>query len=302
LPTTVHGMLKMIWDHPANRGRRVRALAAMTGWQTWKRLVRRPFDLSVYGGMSFRAYRDSSQVGRFLYFGGLPDYEEMTFMRRYLRPGDGFIDGGANEGMFTLLAAQLVGPTGAVHAFEAVPAFVDRLRGNVHANRLDWVTVHDMAIGAEPGRVPLVLNGVGSRIRAEGEEATGPEISVRRLDDVLPERPFAMGKLDVEGAEHRALLGADQLTAQGKPAVWMLELVDRFLGRYGSSVARVREWLDEHGYDMALYDPDRNELLPAPYPLSQGQGPDVLAVSRRHRAWVRERLRGGAGVPRAPVW
>jgi FkbM family methyltransferase len=292
MPTTVQGMIRMIWNHPANRGRRGRALAAMTGWQAYKRLIGRPFDLSVYGGMPFRAYRDSSQVGRFLYFGGLPDYEEMTFMGRFLRPGDGFIDGGANEGMFTLLAAKLVGPTGAVHAFEAVPAYLDRLRDNVRASRLDWVTVHDVAIGAEPGRVPFVLNGVGSRIRSEADEATGPEVSVRRLDDVLPERPFAMGKLDVEGAEHQALLGATRLMARGQPAVWMVELVDRFLGRYGSSRARLLSWLDDQGYDLALYDPDRNELTPASR--TPAQGPDVLAVSRRRMAWVRDRLQTGA--------
>ncbi|MGP3966393.1 FkbM family methyltransferase [Streptomyces sp. 6N223] len=294
MPTTVAGVIKMIWDHPANRGRRVRALAAMTGWQAYKRLIGRPFDLSVYDGMPFRAYPDSSQVGRFLYFGGLPDYEEMTFMERFLRPGDGFIDGGANEGMFTLLAAKLVGPTGAVHAFEPVPAYLDRLRENVRASRLDWVTVHDVAIGAEPGRVPFVLNGVGSRIRTEADEAAGPEVIVRRLDDVLPERPFAMGKLDVEGAEHQALLGATRLMTRGEPAVWMVELVDRFLGRYGSSRALLLRWLDDQGYDLALYDPDRNELTPTSRP--SAQGPDVLAVSRRRMDWVRHRLQTGGHV------
>lgn len=290
MPTTIHGMAKMVWEHPANRGRRAQAFAAMAGWQAWKRMIGRPLDLSVYDGMSFRAYPDSTQPGRFVYFGGLPDYEEMTFMKRYLRPGDGFIDGGANEGMFTLLAAQLVGPSGAVHAFEAVPAFAKRLQDNVGVNSLRCVTVHEMAIGAEQGTVSFVVRGSGSRIRTEADSDSDSAVQVRvgRLDDTLPERSFAMGKLDVEGTEHLALRGADRLIARGEPAVWMLELVDKFLHRFDSTAREVRRWLGDHDYDMVLYDPDRNRLVPAPDQLSAG--PDVLAVCRRRRPDVEARL------------
>ncbi|TFV32573.1 FkbM family methyltransferase [Streptomyces sp. T1317-0309] len=281
-------MARMVWEHPANRGRRAQAFAALASWQAWKRLVGQPRNLSVYDGMSFRAYPDSTQPGRFVYFGGLPDYEEMTFMKRYLRPGDGFIDGGANEGMFTLLAAKLVGPSGAVHAFEAVPTFAKRLRDNVDANSLRCVTVHEMAIGAEPGTTSFVVRGAGSRIRTGADTGDAVQVRLGRLDDALPERPFAMGKLDVEGTEHLALRGAGRLIAQGEPAVWMLELVDKFLGRFGSTAHKVRRWLDDQGYDMVLYDPERNRLFAAPDPLFPG--PDVLAVCRRRRPGVEARL------------
>ncbi len=284
-------MVQMAWEHPANRGRRGRALASMAGWQAWKRVVRRPLDLSVYDGMSFRAYRDSTQPGRFIYFGGLPDYEEMTFMKRYLRPGDGFIDGGANEGMYSLLAAKLVGPSGAVHAFEAVPMYVKRLRDNLRANSLSCVTVHDMAIGAESGHVRFLVKGSGSCVQPRAD-TSGADLQVRlgRLDDVLPERAYAMGKLDVEGTEHLALSGATELIARGEPAVWMLELVEKFLHRFGSSVREVHRWLDDHGYDMAVYDPARNQLVGPPQSLSAG--PDVLAIRRQCREFVQARLTG----------
>jgi FkbM family methyltransferase len=295
MPTTVSGMTRMIWDHPANRGRRGRALVGMALWQAWKHTVRRPFDLTVYDDMTFRAYSDSSQPGRFIYFGGLPDYEEMTFMRRYLRPGDGFIDGGANEGIFTLLAAKLVGPSGEVRAFEAVPTYVDRLRENVRANGLAWVTVHPNALGAEPGETPFVLRGTGSRIQTADDHAPGArivEVSVVRLDDVLPDRPWAMGKLDVEGAEHRVLAGAEKLLARAEPAVWMLELVNHYLARFGSSADQVCEWLAGHGYDLARYDPAANRLVRTPGPLPAL--PDTLAVSRARWDEVEARLHAPA--------
>jgi FkbM family methyltransferase len=295
MPTTVHGMIKMTWEHPANRRRRGRALAGMALWQAWKRVVRRPFSLTVYGDMKFRAYPDSSQPGRFIYFGGLPDYEEMTFMRRYLRPGDGFIDGGANEGMFTLLAAKLVGPSGDVRAFEAVPVYVERLQDNIRANGLGWVTACPDAIGAMPGETPFVVRGAGSRIQTARDHGPGVDtvnVTVVRLDDALPDRCWAMGKLDVEGAEHQALVGAEKLIARAEPAVWILECVNHFLVRFGSSVNELRDWLADHGYDLARYEPRTNRLVPVPDPLPVLC--NVFAVSRERQDEVVARLQSSA--------
>lgn len=288
MPTTARGIVKELLGHPANRGRRVRALAAMAKWQVRKRLVKQPGELQVYAGMRFQAYPDSTQVGRFVYFGGLPDYEEMMFMRRYLRPGDGFIDGGANEGMFTLLAAQLVGGAGEVHAFEAIPTYVSRLNENVTLNALSQVTVHEAAIGDRAGEVVFALRGTGSRIHTVEDDAHTVTVRMVRLDDELPAHAWAMGKLDLEGAEPLALAGAELLTEAAQPAVWMLELVDHMLDRFGSSVSDVRMWLTEHGYDTVLYEPITNRLVPAPDPLWPLA--DLLAVHRDRRSEVEERL------------
>ncbi|WP_188192437.1 FkbM family methyltransferase [Nonomuraea sp. SYSU D8015] len=246
----------------------------------------------MYDDMKLRAYPDG-QASRFFYFGRLPDYVEMTFMHRYLRPGDGFIDGGANEGVYTLLAAKLVGSSGEVHAFEAVPLYLARLRGNIRVNHLTMVTVHSAAIGAKPGQMPFVLRGVGSRIQTREDRASDVstvDVDVVRLDDALPDREWAMGKLDIEGAEHQALAGAEKLLARGEPAVWMLELVDRFLLRFGSTVTEVREWLADYGYDFMYYEPGHNGLVTSPR--SNIETPNVLVVSRERRAEVEARLNG----------
>ncbi|MGW7355812.1 FkbM family methyltransferase [Streptomyces sp. NPDC054802] len=280
-------MLRLIWNHPANQGHRPRAYARMALWQAHKRLVGKPFDLKVYDGMRFRAYPDSTQVGRLLYFGGLPDFEAMTFMKRYLRPGDGFIDGGANEGIFTLLAAELVSHEGEVHAFEAHPLYVKRLRQNLKRNRLSSVSVQELAVGETPGTLPFVLRGTGSRIRTP--EDVGDVVSARvvRLDEALPDRSWAMGKLDIEGTEHCALRGAEKMLSRANPPVWFLELVDPFLQRFGSSVHEVRQWLGDHGYDFMHYQPRLAQFVPG----RAASGPDIFAVSRERLAEVEARLR-----------
>lgn len=283
-------LLEMILAHPANRGRRSRALAGTVGWQVYKRLVRRPRDLKVYGGLTFRAYPDSTQPGRFVYFGGLPDFEEMTFMRRYLRAGDRFIDGGANEGMFSLLAAQLVGPAGEVHAFEAVPRYVKRLRDNVNRNNLTQVTIHDEALGDRVDEVAFVLRGTGSRILTEFDQGTTVRTGLITLDAALQTGDWAMGKLDVEGAEELVLMGAEELMRNQSPAVWMIEVVDRSLRRFGSSEGQLRESLADHSYETVLYNPQRNVFTAAPNPIWPLA--DLMAVHTERRDEVLARLAG----------
>ena len=85
-------LVEIIAGHPANRSRPTRGLGTAVAWQIYKRAIRRPFVLRTYGGLRCRCYPDSTEPGRLLYFNRLPDYHEMLFTRRLLRPGDRYID------------------------------------------------------------------------------------------------------------------------------------------------------------------------------------------------------------------
>jgi FkbM family methyltransferase len=293
MPTTLPILLRLIWQHPANRNNRVGAVGKAALWQAYKRTIRRPFDLSVYGGLRLRAYADSNEPGRFIYYGGLPDYDEMTFMRRYLRPGDHFIDGGANVGAYTLLAASLVGPTGRVDAFEPSPLEVRRLRENVALNGLEQVRVHEAALADVPGHADFTLHRQsGNRLsRAHDVQAEVRTVAVTTIDAELP-ATYAMAKLDLEGAEPLALRGAEQHLAAGSPPVVVLELVDRFVRRFGSSPIEVADWLQKRGYELATYDPSTNSLDLVGRSLA-GSRTNVFAVRRSQARFIASRLAAG---------
>jgi FkbM family methyltransferase len=55
-------------------------------------------------------------------------------LRRYLRPGAVFIDMGANEGYFSVLASGVVGPSGAVIAVEPQSRLQGVIQTNLDAN------------------------------------------------------------------------------------------------------------------------------------------------------------------------
>ena len=73
-----------------------------------------------------------------------------------LRPTDVFVDGGANEGYFSILAASLVG-NGQVHCVEPQSRLQPILRENIRLNSARSVTIHSVALCEHPGEVKLFL-------------------------------------------------------------------------------------------------------------------------------------------------
>lgn len=284
--TTLHA----IWTHPANAGSRIPALARYCWWQTAKRTWLLHYDLA-YHGLRLRCHRDSHSASAALYFSGLPDYREMQFMRRYLRAGDTFVDVGANVGVYSLLAAALVGPAGCVHAFEPMPSTLGRLRENVELNRLSHVHCHGLAVTDSSGRrrltnthddcvVTLAPDGTGSE--------RDPEIACTTLDEFLPDIGMAMLKVDIEGAEPLALRGAIGHLRRANPPVMQLEM-DGYCKRFGISTWQFIEEIEAAGYRLHVYDPEANALIPTHRPWEHAVR-NVLAIHHTRLEEVRLRL------------
>jgi FkbM family methyltransferase len=283
-------LARFIWTHPANRGRRIASLARACRWQVRKRTTGRAMDVDL-ARLRLRCYPDSTSASLALYCSGRPDYHEMGFLEHYLRPGDGFIDVGANVGLYTLLAAARVGAEGTVEAFEPGDPARARLLENLARNGIaDRVRVHDAAAGAEAGTVRFLPGrDTTGRILTPDESHAAVEVDCVRLDDALPGRSFALGKMDIEGAEPLALAGAERRLAAGDPPVWILEL-NGCLRDFGSTEQGFADWLAERGYDLALYDADRRTLTFSEQPWRE-RG-NVLAVARNAHDWLAARVPG----------
>ena len=79
--------------------------------------------------------RDAA-IAPWIVLDGLWETHVTDWLQQTLRPGQMFVDVGANVGYFTLLGAQLVGPKGRVVAVEAHPGLAELLRRNVIMNGL----------------------------------------------------------------------------------------------------------------------------------------------------------------------
>jgi FkbM family methyltransferase len=174
---------------------------------------------------------------------GLYELDTARVLRRMLRPGDTFVDGGANIGYFALLAAKAVGPRGRVHAFEPQPENRKRLADHAAANELqDIITIHPLALSDKAGFVqlhtyanPAANHGQSTMFILPGTETRTVNVETVRLDDYLPDIAPRLIKLDIEGAEPLAISGMAQTLRRERPAV-IVELNAATLGRAGFSV------------------------------------------------------------------
>lgn len=288
----IQSVTEQILAHPNNRDHKLSALLRSVYWQVRKRLLNKPWDLPIYDKFVIRCYPDSNSASNIVYFGEYYDRTSMTFLRRYLRPGDCFIDAGANIGTYSLLAAGLVGPTGRIIAFEPSPLQAQRLRENVFLNNLhSIVQINQVALSNHEGSVDFLQGyDVSNRISSGG---TNPDqhtiaVSSNALDNMLSiDSPIAAMKLDVEGAEYMVLKGAAQHLAASNPPVILFEAMEHLLNRQGATISHLMSLFAEYRYEICSYDDIQNRICP----VYSGRYPsNMLAIARRKKTHVVFRL------------
>lgn len=159
------------------------------------------------------------------------DYEpsETRFVLSHLKPGDRFLDIGANVGWFAIRAAERVGSTGHVHAFEPRAVTAGLLDLSIIENGFDQrVTLHRLALGAQDGIARLLGcetsdNLGGFRLARDDSDVfagmTSEAVDMVTLDSLSIDGPVSLIKLDVEGAEPLVLNGARALLARDRPMI-----------------------------------------------------------------------------------
>jgi FkbM family methyltransferase len=211
----------------------------------------------------FRVQGHTAQdIQRCLYWFGVWEPSLTAWIAARLRPGDTFVDVGANIGYFSLLAAGLVGSEGRVVAVEASPSTYEQLRGNLALNGPTNVRALKMAAGR--AREWLVLyrgtdDDCGrASLLPRSDRAPEAEIEVAPLDDLIDPAERArlrLVKIDVEGAELSALEGAASLIADSSGAEFVVETwpehFDRVVGMFRE--AGYHGYLLENGYRPDLY-------------------------------------------------
>lgn len=164
---------------------------------------------------------------------GLYELETARLIKSMLKPGDHFVDGGANIGYFTLMAAQQVGPRGRVDAFEPQPENRARLQTHIARHNFDdRVRVHEVALSSEPGEATVRLftgdhvnHGASSLFERVGvTTARTFQVRTARMDQVLAGTQPKLVKLDIEGAEPLAIAGMTALLQSNRPPAIIAEL------------------------------------------------------------------------------
>lgn len=185
-------------------------------------------------------------------------YEPMieALLLSCLHPGDVFYDIGAHIGLFSLLAARVVGKSGSVFAFEADSDNVERIKEHASRNGLDQIQVIPCAVWSNPGLLSFERVSAGSS-RNQGAVTTDAsmhnentiEVEAVSLDSFVREHiPPTLIKIDVEGGEAEVLGGGKETFRLNAPLL-ICEVhnsgADDYVTKWLSSNSYVFNWIEE---------------------------------------------------------
>ncbi len=180
-----------------------------------------------------------------------------------VRPGETWLDVGANYGYTAIALSRLVGESGRVFAFEPVISTAGCLSRTRDLNGLDQLTVVPLALGSVPDmqtlRVPATRGMADYTLESSSLWETIYAIS---LDALWPALGGADGavhgiKIDVQGMELQVIAGMRELLAR-----WAPKLVVEF--HRGVDRGEALELLASAGYSMdfePVEDGDRGDAL-----------------------------------------
>lgn len=135
-----------------------------------------------------------------------------------VKPGMRVCDIGANFGYYTLLMARAVGQSGHVFSVEVNSRILELLKKSIRVNGFEnRVTLLDVAAWDRAESLFLSYNAEfsgGGRVQPSAVKGSEDRHSVQgqRLDTLI-EGPVDIIKIDVEGAEQRALAGMERTIA-----------------------------------------------------------------------------------------
>lgn len=189
-------------------------------------------------------------------------------IQRVLRPGDSYVDVGANIGMHTVAAARAMQGKGSIVCFEPYAPTARLLEKSVFLNGYkEIVEVHRAAVATQSGSQPLYLGNTSghhslfSLPREIASEAPPEQTGVVSLDEIFPPgRRVDLIKIDVEGAELDVLDGASRLLNENPDAGLIVECGPAHLLRVG---IRLEDWLGRFqsaGFGWKAIDPDDGHL------------------------------------------
>ena len=285
---SVHWVLE-IARHPANRGGRLAAERRAVVWHWRTRGGREGVEAVVtVDGRTRIMARPEQFSAVWTIYDGVHEWEELQFCLRYLRPGDHFVDVGANVGVFsTLIGTRLPGVR--ITAIEPFPPVREDLEANLALNDLK-IAVVGSAVSDEAGEATFEVldRDVLNRLAPDdAADRRGISVPVTTLDALVGDDPPALVKIDVEGSELRVMQGARGLLS-GTAPVLLFEHAGHS-EHFGITPAQVRAFLGGLGYSIHLLDghltPWTSDELPPT--------PNVIACRDVGR---------GASAARLPRW
>ncbi len=260
---------------PASRGRRLQALWKTLYFDTRTRLLKKPTVAPIGVRSKIICYPGETNSPHAAYRNP-PNPREMSVWQKHLKPGDLFMDVGANIGIYTIFALDLGAE---VIACEPDPHNYQRILEHLGLNGYE-AEVLNVAVADRPGSLLLTqgLDSFNHLVHLNDDEPEDViEVSAMPIDDIIGDRHVAGLKIDVEGAESLVIAGAERALMEQRIDLMQLEWSNRtYLKNLNVDRDPIADALRNAGYQ--LYRPNymgELHLLDGPVETNRG---DVFAA------------------------
>ena len=176
---------------------------------------------------------------------GTYEFDKQILFEKYVKPGMVVYDIGANAGFYTLLSAVLTGSNGKVFAFEPVPQNIFYIKKHLGLNKITNTVVVEKAVSDKISKLKFDLSSNPSM--GHFSENGKIEVEAISLDEFTKQgNPLPdLIKMDIEGAEFDALIGAKEILKTKKPVI--------FIATHGDAVKKnCLELLKEMSYKIEI--------------------------------------------------
>ncbi|MEW6418725.1 MAG: FkbM family methyltransferase [Nitrospirota bacterium] len=207
----------------------------------------------------------------------------VKLFKSYVKDGMVVIDVGANVGLYTLIAASLIGNEGKVYSFEPTPRTFDLLKNNMQVNGFlesDRIILRQMAVMDRSNKkIKLYIyknNLTHNTLFPNPEDTDFIESETTSLDDALSnESRVDIVKIDAEGSEPFILRGMKKMIEKNPQITVFMEFAPVHLRRAGINEKGFIDEIHDYGFSIKRVDDLTGEILP----ISQQELLDCFSIN-----------------------
>jgi FkbM family methyltransferase len=250
--------IRSIASHPLTSRQLPQAISRYLSWQVSSRLGNPEQVKPWINGLRLLVKRGFHASTACHYF-GLPEFESMAFLLHLLRPGDLFVDVGANIGAYSLLAAGVSDANSM--AFEPSLAVAEVMENNIVNNNLERkVSLYKIGLGKNHSSAALTIGkGIQNHIVSQSNAVNSQAIKLAPLDDFCQYAIPLLIKIDVEGFETEVVNGA--ASTLNNPDLKALIIEQVGLGnRFGYNERDLHQKIVSKGFKLFEYEPFKRKL------------------------------------------
>lgn len=220
---------RKVLNHPNNKKAKINTLGRLFLWKLNQLFLHKPVTVDLTPEIKCVCHPDSS-FGSLIVYTKFPEYAEMNFLYDYLEKDDIFVDVGANIGAYSLIAASKI-KTGKIFSFEPSPKALKYLKENIQINNIKHiVTIVDKVVSDKNGFEKFIsgkhseVDRIGGKSDLFHKIKTIPSITLDKFLTIQKIPYVDLIKIDIEGAELKALKGLREFLVRDKVGAILFEI------------------------------------------------------------------------------